>query len=283
VADHCIAVNAQPDHLETTAEPWFKFFYEVYDVPAGYADKDLAIRAYSPRGPRIDGVMKPDVTAPDNPWVATQLDAESKYAYGSYRVFGGTSGASPHVTGVAALLAQVGVRGDAARDAIRNGAQHDAITGAVPNGDYGWGRLDAAGALGVTVAGKDFTVALATDPPMPSISDDVKLVVTAQGDADATAGLQTKWDDGYDGTWDVPYAATLERAIKPAMPGRYLYKVHVLNAGGHVAEALAIVTVGPARGCSCDLAARGGGVPLGLGAALIALVLGWRRRVAQRS
>jgi len=66
VADHCIAVNAQPDHLETPAEDWFHFFYEVYAVPQGYADRDGQIRAYTPRGPRLDGLMKPDVTAPDN-------------------------------------------------------------------------------------------------------------------------------------------------------------------------------------------------------------------------
>ncbi len=158
VADHCIAVNAIPDHLSSSsADSYYAMDYYYYDVPAGYMDVAGEIRAYTPRGPRIDGMTKPDVCAPDNPWVATQHDANSTTAYGSFRLFSGTSGASPHVTAAAALLAQTGLRGDAARDALRAGADHDAITGAVPNGGYGYGRLDIAAALGVTAAGEDFT------------------------------------------------------------------------------------------------------------------------------
>ena len=267
VADHCIAVNAEPDHLQTPSEPWFDVFYQVYDVPVDYADMDGVIRAYTPRGPRIDGVIKPDVTAPDNPWVATEHDANSIEAYGSFRLFGGTSGASPHVTGVAALLAQNGVFGDAARDAIRMGADHDDVTGAVPNGDYGYGRLDAAGALGVTAVGKDLTVTLAVQPLHPTVADKIHLVATPAGGA--STAWRRSWDDGYDGKWDTVYDPALSHPVLAPKPGRYPFKVRVRNSSGHVAEAVAWISVKAAPpGCGCRVGGESGG-----GGALFACIL----------
>jgi len=283
VADHCIAVNASADHLVTPTEPWYAVGYSVYDVPPGYADHDGQIRAYTPRGPRIDGVTKPDVTAPDNPWVATEHVPGSTMPYGSFRVFGGTSGASPHVTGVAALLAQTGVQGDAARTAIRNGAVHDNVTGPVPNGDYGYGRLDAAGALGVTAVGKDFTVTLTVDPAKPTVADKPKLIAVAVGDADAVTGLEARWDDGYDGTWDTEFAALAPHAIAPpVVASTQPYKVRVRNAAGHVAEAVLWVTFAKAPpGCGCTVggAAPSPGVLLYVLAGMFIVRLLRRRRV----
>ncbi len=250
VADHCIAVNAQPDHLDSNGqEPWYDSYWAVYDLPPGYVDTDLTLRAYCPLGPRIDGVMKPDVTAPDNPWGAVPHDAEAKSPFGSFTVFGGTSGASPHVAGVAALLAQAGISGDAARDALRAGADADGITGAVPNGSYGYGRLDAAGALGVKTVGADVSVTLAVDPPKPARGQPFRLVPTLAGDVD---GAQAEWDVGYDGTWDTAYAAVAPYADLTSAAGKHGYKVRVRNAAGHVAEAVAWVDMAaPAtHGCS---------------------------------
>jgi subtilisin family serine protease len=276
VADHCIAVNAHPDHLQNAAEPWFDFPYSEYDVTPGYVEQDGEIRAYSPRGPRIDGVMKPDITAPDNPWVATEFIGTSKHPYGSFTVFGGTSGASPHVTGVAALLAQAGVQGDAARNAIRSGAAVDQLTGPVPNPNYGSGRLDAAGALGMKTGGKDFTLMVASSAN-PRVGD-AKLLVTAVGDADATAGLELKWDEGYDGTWETDYAAAAPYAVSQKMPGRYVYKVRARNATGHVAEAIITLDLKEASGCGCRIGAPST-VPLGSVLVLLVgvVLLGWRR------
>jgi MYXO-CTERM domain-containing protein len=268
VADHCIAVNAQPDHLETPSEPWFHFYYDVYDVPMGYADMDKSIRAYSPRGPRIDGVIKPDVTAPDNPWTATEHDMGSMIPYGSFRVFGGTSGASPHVTGVAALLAQAGITGDAARDAIRSGAQVDDLTGTIPNGDYGYGRLDAAGALGMKTAGSDVTVTLSFKPAHPTVGQKLQLIA-----APSDPSAQAKWDDGYDGSWDTGWAAVAPHVVTPRKPGVYSYKVRVRNASGHVAEAVTTVKVGPTpKGCGCHVGQAEGNPASGV--LLLLLILG---------
>jgi hypothetical protein len=280
-ADHCIAVNAAPDHVSAPDSPWYDlYFYAEYDVPPNYTETQGQIRAYSPRGPRIDGVMKPDVTAPDNPWVANEYLSSLKYPYGSYSVFGGTSGASPHATGTAALLAQAGIRGDAARDAMRAGAIVDSDTGAVPNGDYGYGRLDAAGALGLKTDGPDPSVTLAVTPDHPAMGDTVQLVPSAQSNDGNDGALEAKWDDGYDGSWDTPWGGVAAHAFAPPAPGRYPFKVRVRNASGHVAEAIAwveVADVSASASCSCREAPTRS--ELGFAGFMIGVALLARRRL----
>jgi len=57
-------------------------------------DSDFGLETFSSRGPTYDGRIKPDITAPDY---------TSGYTYGS-NGFPGTSAATPHVAGAAALL-----------------------------------------------------------------------------------------------------------------------------------------------------------------------------------
>jgi subtilisin family serine protease len=289
VADHCIAVGAMPDHVADKAAPWFAMSYYDYDVPSTFVETQRQARAYSPRGPRIDGVQKPDVLAPDNPWAAaphTTLDTY-KFPYASFAVFGGTSGASPHVTGVAALLAQSGVHGDAARDAIRKGATKVDDTAKLPNGDDGYGALDAAGAFGLAAsAAVTPTISVKLDPATPVAGASATLTPTVAGGD----GLEVKWDDDYDGTWDVGYAKPAARAVTLDHVGVRSFKVRVRNASGHFSEALAVVTFGAppaapggeASGCGCETAGRtrlaGGAATLGGALALGALARVRRRR-----
>ena len=248
VADHCIAVGAHPGHVATAATPWFEMYYGDYNVPANYAETQGQVRAYSPLGPRIDGVQKPDVLAPDNPWAASDhVAGQYEKAYASYNVFGGTSGASPHVTGVAALLAQAGLHSDAARDAMRAGAWVDSTTGAVPNATYGYGRLDAAGALGVTtVETGSPSITLSVSPSTPTTASGAEITPVVEGPDGGAAGLQVKWDDGYDGTWDTAYAAPAPHKVTSATPGELPFKARVRDAAGHVAEAVIWVKFGEA-------------------------------------
>ncbi len=285
-ADHCIAVGAMPDHVADAATPWFAMSYWDYDVPAGFTETQLQVRAYSPRGPRIDGVQKPDLLAPDNPWAAAPHTTQDtyKFPYAAYSVFGGTSGASPHVTGLSALLAQTGVHGDAARDALRKGATKGDGSVALPNGDYGYGALSAAGAFGVSTSGPTPTITLAVqlDGAAPYVGGHAVLTPTVAGGD----GLEVKWDDDYDGSWNVPYAAPAARTISLDLVGTRSFKVRVRNASGRFAEALAVVEVVDApkpaaasKGCSCTTAGRSGpaGAAAGLASAL-ALALVRRRR-----
>ncbi len=281
-ADHCIAVNAHPNHVEQAGAPWYSVYYAAYDVPADPMETQGQVRAYSPRGPRIDGVQKPDITAPDNPWVAAEYaPGVDKAPYGAFRVFGGTSGASPHVTGTAALLAQAGIHGDAARDAIRAGAASDAVTGTTPNKNYGYGRLDTAAALGVKASGATPTITLTSTPATPTTDDKVTLTPAVTSGDGSTTGLQVKWDDDYDGTWDVPYAAPAPRTITSAMPVTRPFKARVRNAAGHIAEAVVWVTFTtpppappappPSKGCGCRTTPEAPGAA-GLGLLAAALV-----------
>lgn len=296
-ADHCIAVGAHPSHVNDPDKPWFEMYYGGYDVPSGFEEQQTQVRAYSPRGPRIDGVQKPDILAPDNPWTAQQSGENASPPYASFQVFGGTSGASPHVTGAAALLVQAGITGDAARDAIRAGAIVDPIAGAVPNGDYGYGRLDIAGALGQKTKGTLPTLTLDVTPAAPTTKDTVSIKPTATGE-----GLEIEWDDDYDGTWDVAYAPVATRTITSATPVKRPFKARVRNATGHIAEAVVWITFTEATtpppvteppvtkppvnkpaetseegGCGCRTAPRDPGLPLA-GLAIAALAVARRRR-----
>ncbi len=230
-ADHCIAVGAHTGHPMSAAEPWFG------DSP----EKQGEVRLYSGRGPRIDGVQKPDVVAPDNPFVAAPYIVGGAYGdtpYGGVWPFGGTSGAGPHVTGVTVMLAQAGIRGDAAREAIRKGAVSDAITGTIPNHDYGWGRLSAAGVFGVPVDGKPPTLTLSAVPAGAAEGEPVELRPVVTDPDGAASAVELKWDDGYDGTWDTSWATAGMRAVTKKTSAPEPFKARARDATGRVCEAV---------------------------------------------
>ncbi len=72
-----------------------------------------------------------------------------------YGVLGFVSGAAPVVTGIAALLLDADPTLDAAglRDALEQTARADAFTGAVPNPQWGYGKVDAFAAAQRVLAG----------------------------------------------------------------------------------------------------------------------------------
>jgi PKD repeat protein len=138
---------------------------------ASYATRAYAtgtagnISFFSGRGPRFfDGAQVVDVTAPGHYDVISTESKDASWggpvgALGKYSCrspastwgcFGGTSAAGPHVAGVAALLMQFAANnGDPAdiETAIQRSAVSDAFTGATPNDTWGYGKLDAYGAL----------------------------------------------------------------------------------------------------------------------------------------
>ncbi len=307
VADDCISVGATPAHVESEGE-----------VYSGGGPEALGeVRAYSARGPRIDGASVLDVTAPDNPW--TPLPAGDIYpgfdpgAFvaepASYFVFGGTSGAGAHLAGATALLAQVGIRGLAARQALRDGAVADGATGEVPNSDYGYGRLDVAGALGIDGHGRAPSITLRAEPAEARAGEEVRLVAEAADADDAASSLELRWDDGYDGSWDTPYGASTARLLTQGdVPLRA--KVRVRDPEGHVAEAAVLVPIPPPNvqdggvsedgvaaadggveeprvaggggGCGCDAPGSGSPLSSSCGVPLVMAIAFARRRSARR-
>jgi hypothetical protein len=142
---------------------------------------------------------------------------------------------------LAALMAQAGLRADAAREAIRAGGIVDADTGAVPNARFGWGRLSAAGALGATAGGSPPTLSLEAVPVLPGAAATLHVTAT---DADGNASaLRLKWDDDYDGTWDTAWGPVADRQVTNDQAGSRLFKARVRDAKGLVAEGVRTVVV----------------------------------------
>ncbi|MBI4364650.1 MAG: S8 family peptidase, partial [Candidatus Latescibacteria bacterium] len=119
---------------------------------------DLA--PFSSQGPRRDGVLKPDLSAPGL-GVSSSLSsfapfpAERINADGVHVNISGTSMAAPHVTGAAALLLSQPCFQNATPSQIkarlRSTARADAFTLSVPNDAWGYGKLDIADAVSTSL------------------------------------------------------------------------------------------------------------------------------------
>lgn len=133
------------------------------------------IAFFSGPGPRRDGVVRPDVTAPGKMVVSAYRPGGTDFlalpglveADGAHAALLGTSMATPQVAGVVALLLQrnATLTPEGVRSALHAGARSDAFVearGGAPSGPWGFGKLDAlasvrslgssAGRLAVAVA-----------------------------------------------------------------------------------------------------------------------------------
>jgi minor extracellular serine protease Vpr len=118
------------------------------------------IAGFSAIGPTRDDRLKPDIAAPGQN-VGSSLAESVRPGLnpilierdGEHRVLSGTSMATPHVAGVAALLLALGpgLTGPEIKAAMQRSARSDSFTGPVPNARFGHGKLRAPEAAGQAV------------------------------------------------------------------------------------------------------------------------------------
>ena len=117
----------------------------------------------SSQGPTLDGRIKPDISAPANLIAAAENSffedfdkalGVGKISKGSttdweFSIRRGTSAAAPLVAGIIALMleADPDLTPENAKDLLATSAKQDNFTGTVPNQIWGYGKVDAAGAM----------------------------------------------------------------------------------------------------------------------------------------
>jgi subtilisin family serine protease len=125
----------------------------------GAVQNDLAF--FSSPGPTRDdpgyvtGMAKPDISAPGF-GIISALSSDAYYigldyqtVDGEHAVMWGTSMSAPHVAGTVALLFEKNPTLSSAevKSVLLDNARSDAFTGAVPNDEWGYGKLDAYEAI----------------------------------------------------------------------------------------------------------------------------------------
>ncbi|MET8095625.1 S8 family serine peptidase [Streptomyces sp. NPDC005236] len=160
-------------------------------LTVGAVDSADKLAYFSSWGPRnIDGGLKPEITAPG----VNILAARSQYAAGSgsYMTMSGTSMATPHVAGAAALVAQQHPdwTGRQIKDALVSSSK---ATPDIPLSRGGSGRVDAkAAVLGTVHASATAWSGFYAWPHTADQPSPKTITYTNTGDADLTLNLAAK-------------------------------------------------------------------------------------------
>jgi subtilisin family serine protease len=122
-------------------------------IAVGATDSNDAIASFSSKGPSVNGLLKPDLSAPGTNVRSSYYTSDTAYA-----IMSGTSMAAPHVTGLVALLLQEDPTAtyDTIKSKLQNGGIKSlgasSVCGGIdsttfPNNVYGYGRVDATNAI----------------------------------------------------------------------------------------------------------------------------------------
>jgi len=152
-ADNGFAVGSYVSRYDWVASNGGTYYY------GGYVLNDIAL--YSSRGPRVDGVQKPNITAPGHAIISVRdtdvltssdplwIDNDGITGSGSanYYVMTGTSMACPFAAGCGALLLDKVPTATPLQvyNAIQNSGNTSG-TGTVPNSTWGYGKIDVLAA-----------------------------------------------------------------------------------------------------------------------------------------
>jgi subtilisin family serine protease len=253
-ADHAFAVGASTSRLAWTASN---------GVPYTTSGTLSDIANFSSRGPRIDGLPKPNITAPGKIVISLRdrdvLKTSDAYwidndgvsgGPANYYVMQGTSMATPLCSGAAALVYQHTPRATPQQvyDAFMLSAANDAFTGLVPNSTWGYGRLDVNGAINntplpvelaaFTASSKNDIVTLwwktASEVDNYGFEIEKKPVVHAVGSTVQRDGVLSAWTTiGFaagNGTSNAPHVYSYVDRLQS--PGAYAYRLKQIDRDG---------------------------------------------------
>ncbi len=231
----------------------------INDPPAIYAqafsvgayDATGSIAWFSSRGPVIrdgSGRLKPDIAAP-----GVGVRSATHISTTSYASFSGTSMATPHVAGAAALLwnaapyliGQVDLTEWVLRLNATHALQSQNCGGDTPpshpNNVWGWGKLDAQAAVSATFS----LTPTAVLTYFVASSSTIVLDASASTDPESPSSeLLFRWDFGSDGVWDTPWSLGNTIAGTQATIGA-MAAVQVADRGGRTALGIGQVVVLP--------------------------------------
>ncbi|WP_371661093.1 S8 family serine peptidase [Streptomyces sp. NBC_00280] len=154
-------------------------------LTVGAVDRDDAMADFSSRGPTADGSLKPDLTAPGVDIVAAKAaqGTEGDPAADGYVSMSGTSMATPHVAGAAAILAQrhPDWTGERIKAALTASAEPTAGVSAFAQGT---GRTDIVRALDQQVTTTPATIGFAAQQWPHTDDRPIAKTVTYRNDGD---------------------------------------------------------------------------------------------------
>jgi hypothetical protein len=160
-------------------------------LSVGAVDKQDVMASFSSRGPREDGAIKPEITAPGVDIVAARAaHASSDYieVEPGYTAVSGTSMATPHVAGAAALLAGQHPNWRAAELKAALMASATATPGANVNAQ-GAGRVDVSRAVRQSVLATPTSLPLGTQAAPADDDTPVVRTVTYRNDGTEPVNL----------------------------------------------------------------------------------------------
>lgn len=196
----CAAGNDGPD-----GPPSYPAAYDAYCIAVGATRYDETVSYYSTAGSYVD-IAAPggDLTVDQNgdgyvDGVLQQTHDGSDYTNFGYWFYQGTSMATPHVSGVAALLISkvVATTPDEVREALQSTAEDKGPTGWDP--EYGWGIVDAYAALQFGLGPKSPVADAGPDQTLSDADNNTVEAVTLNGSAsyDPDGSIDSyEWKEG---------------------------------------------------------------------------------------